>query len=202
MFLFQSPQRVEVEVGGSAALRCTQQFPTSCYSVSWVKVQPRTSEVASVPHAHASSSGGGASCTLSIGNASEQDSGTYYCLAVVSSMSYFGNGTRVITLHRSPSVQTLCPSDSDSSPVPLVCLVRGVVQSRVHVHWMIDGTEHSGWTNSDEVSTQNHLLVPVDQWRARAVCTCVVDIGGEETIYRSIQWNGKETLLRHSSVCP
>ncbi|KAJ8000220.1 hypothetical protein DPEC_G00202580 [Dallia pectoralis] len=114
--------------------------------------------------------------------------------AIQSELVHTGNGSRVILLTErqrnsteSTTIKILSPSDSDSSPVPLVCLVPELVPSQVRVFWLIDGREEtglteSGWTNNNDSATEftrNQILVQPEEWDRGAECTCVVEFDGK-----------------------
>ncbi|KAM9419574.1 uncharacterized protein ACWYII_022622 [Salvelinus alpinus] len=171
----QTPGRVMVKAGDTVTLKCyLVELITYCYSVNWMKVDPRTGtliKIANLKIDNNSEDGEGEQdklCSATITKATVSDSGMYYCSAVQSDTIHTGNGSRVVVTERErtqnitepPAIKLLSPSDGDGSVVlttlyytaesfiPLLCLVLKVVPSQVHVFWLIDGRECSGLTSS------------------------------------------------------
>ncbi|KAJ8000221.1 hypothetical protein DPEC_G00202590 [Dallia pectoralis] len=114
---------------------------------------------------------------------------------------------RPVNSAESTTIKILSPSDSDWSPVPLVCLVPELVPSQVRVFWLIDGRQEtglteSGWTdNSDSATefTRNQILVQPEEWDRGAECTCVVEFDGKninKTVYPENGLNSTKTNAR------
>lgn len=206
----QTPGVVMVKAGDPVTLNChVSEILTYCFSVSWIKVDPRTGthmsthlKVDNISKEQEQDN----LCSVTITSAKVSDSGMYYCLAVHSRMVYSGNGSKVIILTereregnstKAPTIQIVSSPEVDSFFIPLLCLVLEVVPSQVRVFWLIDGREESGltdstWTdNSDSATefTRNQILVQAEEWDRRAEFTCVVEFEGQ---------NITKTLLQHN----
>lgn len=90
-----------VKAGDTVTLKChLSEIITYCFSVSWIKVDPRTgthSTPLTVDNISTDQEQDNL-CSVTITNANVSDSGMYYCLAVHSKMVYSGNGSKVIIL--------------------------------------------------------------------------------------------------------
>ncbi|XP_035286468.1 immunoglobulin alpha-2 heavy chain-like isoform X2 [Anguilla anguilla] len=215
----QSPERVLVEDGGIVSLQCSLKVVGSrCYTVIWMKTDPRTKMLSTLPYPNTdmgANGGKGPTCFFTIKNATVQDSGIYYCSVVFGTMTYFGSGSTVIVTQatenrtKPPPVEILWPR-SVTPRIPLLCVISGVVPSQVRVFWVIDGEEDSGlteslWTkDSDGIveSTLNQILVSAEEWERGVLCTCVVEFAGMN-ISKSVQNQGSSdvcTLLLYGII--
>lgn len=94
--IIQSPGEVKVPLGETARLRCdVVNLLASCSEISWYKLHPRTKKL-DVTTTIISESEKNGPCLGVIRNTAVSDSGTYYCTAVHTIMSYMGNGSRLI----------------------------------------------------------------------------------------------------------
>ncbi|XP_070995661.1 immunoglobulin kappa light chain-like [Oncorhynchus clarkii lewisi] len=208
----QTPGVVMVKAGDTVTLKChLSEIITYCFSVSWIKVDPRTgthsmSTPLTVDNISTDQEQDNL-CSVTITNANVSDSGMYYCLAVHSKMVYSGNGSKVIILTerervgnstKAPTIQIVSSPEVDRIFIPLLCLVLEVVPSQVRVFWLIDGREESGltdstWTdNSDSATefTRNQIIVQAQEWDRRAEFTCVVEFEGKNITKTLLQQNG------------
>ncbi|XP_076157302.1 immunoglobulin kappa light chain-like [Alosa pseudoharengus] len=207
--LTQTPGTVEVAGGSNVTLTCNhREVLTYCNAITWVKVEPLRGEVRTGTRIRAITNKQKDTCTGTLTDVSSDDAGMYYCLAVHSSVSYFGNGSKVFvagTISTSPTVGILLPSDDVNSSgdisIPLVCLVSGADRHRVRLHWLINGEVWDGWTNSFWVSehgsvtelTQNHIMIPVSKWEDEVNCTCLLTYAGKYADHKTVQRNGFST---------
>ncbi|KAI4892229.1 hypothetical protein NFI96_028206 [Prochilodus magdalenae] len=113
----------------------------------------------------------------------------YYCTGLYNQMVLIGSGSRVIVndpAPLNPSIIMYSPMDVSGPAVPLQCLVMGAVPSQVQVHWMIDHTEQSGWTESSWIEnsdsaleyTRARITLSEEEWREAAQIECVVAYNG------------------------
>ncbi|XP_056335926.1 uncharacterized protein LOC130246807 isoform X2 [Danio aesculapii] len=188
---FQSPGLTLVSVGGSVELGCKfEQKVQYCHSVTWNKLNLRTSQFMSVKNIEKNNvpRHDGKTCVLTLNNLTLKDSGLYVCISNLLAM--IGNGSRVIVT-RDDSVPELSilysPPKADSLSVQLQCLVLGVVPFQVRVFWMIEekvlsGWTESAWTNDTDSATEftrAHLSVPADEWTEAEEIRCCVEYKGQ-----------------------
>ncbi|KAK1805341.1 hypothetical protein P4O66_019177, partial [Electrophorus voltai] len=187
----QSPGTVHVSVGDTFTLKCMRELPvTYCYSSTiWQKSNPRTGKITEFISGNTRLEDGGKTCTLTMSNATVQNSGIYYCSILYSTSVIVGNGTRVIVTDPGllkPSISMYSPSDIGGRTVTLQCLVKGAVPSQVSVAWIIDQSERTGltesaWTeNSDsaEECTRATVTVSTEEWTKATHVECVVVYDG------------------------
>ncbi|KAL2080661.1 hypothetical protein ACEWY4_024454 [Coilia grayii] len=200
--LTQSPGTIEVAVGDTVTFTCNHnQVLTYCHAISWIKIEPTTGQLNTRTHVNTISNEQGDICTATLTDVTREDAGMYYCLAVHSSVCYFGNGSKVIvtgSVTASPMVRILLPAQSDSadhdSGVPLICVVTGVDQLRVQVQWTVSGQIRDGETESFWVAqggsatelTENRIVISAAEWEGGVQCTCVVEYAGK-TIYKTVR---------------
>ncbi|XP_037391455.1 uncharacterized protein LOC108442985 [Pygocentrus nattereri] len=189
--LWQTPGTVWVPVGEAFTLQCIHEMKVQyCYSAtSWHKVSKRTGRLNEIRPELNMKQTDTKVCTLTIPNATLQDSGMYHCTGLYNKIVLVGNGTRVIVTDPgplSPSIIMYSPLDVSGPIVPLQCLVMGVVPSQVQVVWIIDHSERLGWTesswtdNSDTAveHTRAHITLSEDQWTEAARIECLVKFDG------------------------
>ncbi|XP_049332358.1 immunoglobulin kappa light chain-like isoform X1 [Astyanax mexicanus] len=198
--LDQSPGLLHVFVGDTFKVKCLHELPVSyCYSTtSWHKMDPRTGKLIQKLSQGPKTDqleDNGKTCSLTISNATLQDSGMYYCTGVHNLIALIGNGTRVIVTDRArfnPSIILYSPLDVSGPIVPLQCLVMGAVPSQVQVSWIIDQTERGGWTesswteNSDSAQeyTRAQITLSEEEWRKADLIECFVAYDGKNTSKR------------------
>ncbi|XP_049332362.1 immunoglobulin kappa light chain-like isoform X5 [Astyanax mexicanus] len=198
--LDQSPGLLHVFVGDTFKVKCLHELPVSyCYSTtSWHKMDPRTGKLIqklSQGPKTDQPEDNGKICSLTISNATLQDSGMYYCTGVHNLIALIGNGTRVIVTDPArfnPSIILYSPLDVSGPIVPLQCLVIGAVPSQVQVSWIIDQTEREGWTesswteNSDSAQeyTRAQITLSEEEWRKADLIECFVAYDGKNTSKR------------------
>ncbi|XP_051949385.1 immunoglobulin kappa light chain-like [Xyrauchen texanus] len=200
----QSPGLINVSVGHSIELRCIfDQTVRYCYSSAfWYKVNPRTGELTFLRFQPNTFMNNVKTCIVSIKEATLKDSGLYYCISHQNSLTVVGNGTKVIVTDRpTPKISILySPQETNISPVPLQCVVTGVVPSQVQVFWMIGQKEHTGWTESawtnatDSATeyTRAHLSVPADEWTRDDEIQCIVKYNGENISKTLMRWESEQ----------
>ncbi|KAL4624775.1 hypothetical protein GN956_G18076 [Arapaima gigas] len=205
----QFPQSVEVMAGEPVTLECRFDLVIQyCYTVNWMKLNLTTNMLTTYENKRIDGSSPSAfKCMLSIDNATERDSGVYYCSIAHGNMVYVGNGSTVRVIGNTskiPSIEVfVLPESRDggvSAPVPLLCLVSDLAQSPVRVSWVIGGRAENGsneysWTNtpSKMLWTQNLVLVPAAEWNGGTLCTCIVEFAGQR-FFKSVQHQGRGTL--------
>ncbi|XP_072530793.1 immunoglobulin kappa light chain-like isoform X2 [Salminus brasiliensis] len=203
--LTQSPGLLHVSVGDTFKLKCTHELPVAyCYSTTtWHRVDWRTGELQKLSKSswtpNTNPENNGKTCSLTISKATLQDSGTYYCTGLLNTIVLVGNGTRVIVTdpgHLDPSIIMYSPIDVSGPIVPLQCLVMGAAPSQVQVSWIIDQTEHEGWTESSwtrntdsaEEYTRAHITLTKEQWTEADLIECVVVSDSKNISKRLVKW--------------
>uniref|UniRef100_A0AAR2KGA0 Ig-like domain-containing protein n=1 Tax=Pygocentrus nattereri TaxID=42514 RepID=A0AAR2KGA0_PYGNA len=96
--LWQTPGTVWVPVGEAFTLQCIHEMKVQyCYSAtSWHKVSKRTGRLNEIRPELNMKQTDTKVCTLTIPNATLQDSGMYHCTGLYNKIVLVGNGTRVI----------------------------------------------------------------------------------------------------------
>uniref|UniRef100_A0A3B3RSJ6 Ig-like domain-containing protein n=1 Tax=Paramormyrops kingsleyae TaxID=1676925 RepID=A0A3B3RSJ6_9TELE len=103
--------------------------------------------------------------------------GTFYNLHVLLH-SQFSPPTVVV-------LQPLLPDQRSSGPVVLVCLVRGLPDSQVRLHWTVneekindgDATSEASVDTDGSYSATGFLLIPVTHWHPNNIYRCIVNHG-------------------------
>lgn len=94
--LTQTPGSVQVQHGGTVTLTCSyHEVLTHCDAITWVKIDQMTGEVRKETRIRPVSNKQKEACTGTMTEVTSKDAGMYYCLALHSSVSYFGNGSKV-----------------------------------------------------------------------------------------------------------
>ncbi|KAA0710550.1 hypothetical protein E1301_Tti015778 [Triplophysa tibetana] len=160
-----------------------------CHSTAWYKVNLRTKEITPTRFGSRIVRYDDKTCTFTITNLTLKDSGFYYCMSILNSMTLMGNGTKVIVTDQSvPKLSILySPDETFTSTVLLQCLVSGVVPSQVHVFWIMGQKEHTGWTesawtNNTESATEftrAHVSLPAEEWTQDNEIKCIVEYVGK-----------------------
>lgn len=81
--------------------------------------------------------------------------------------------------------QPLLPDQRSPGPVVLVCLVRGLPDSQVSLHWTVndekindgDATSEASVDTDGSYSATGFLLVPVTHWHPNNIYRCIVNHG-------------------------
>ncbi|XP_039536629.1 uncharacterized protein LOC120485142 isoform X3 [Pimephales promelas] len=191
--VYQFPPSVKVRSGETVTMHCRlNEVQSFCHTVAWVRVNPVTGRLdilqdAKIPP-QTKDKVENPVCQASIYNATDQDSGTYYCIATDREHMYLGNGTAVTVYADSavmPSVDIVAfASSNNHSTVTLQCTVGGSAPSQVFVYWLIGSRKENGQTlvvweegEDNSVKTQNYVAVSAEEWRIEG-STCVVKFGG------------------------
>ncbi|CDQ57345.1 unnamed protein product [Oncorhynchus mykiss] len=172
-----------VKAGDTVTLKChLSEIITYCFSVSWIKVDPRTGT-------HSMST------PLTVDNISTDQEQDNLCSVTITNANR-EKGTKA------PTIQIVSSPEVDRIFIPLLCLVLEVVPSQVRVFWLIDGREESGltdstWTdNSDSATefTRNQIIVQAQEWDRRAEFTCVVEFEGKNITKTLLQKNDSNAM--------
>ncbi|XP_073678547.1 uncharacterized protein [Garra rufa] len=192
--VYQFPVSVKVRSGEKVTMHCQlKEVHSFCHTMAWVRVHPVSGMIdilqdSKIP-GQIKDQEENTVCQTSIYNATEQDSGTYYCIATDREHMYLGNGTAIIvqadsTVMPSVDIMAFASSNNHDSTVTLQCTF-GYAPSHVYVHWLIGSRKKNGqtlfvWLEGDEksVKTHNYITVSAEEWRTGGACTCVVNLGG------------------------
>ncbi|XP_041094900.1 uncharacterized protein LOC121306940 [Polyodon spathula] len=205
--LFQYPPLVRAEVGSSVNLTCDiRDFSAAkCFSVIWIKLRSKSRPTLET---YQSVRPGGSfvgneietSCSLNLNNAQVNDSATYYCAFIKSSLMYTGNGSTLVVREGSDDrayIEILTPSEGavqSSGAATLVCLVFGVPE-QARVYWVIEHELTDSGTGNSSDSTpdfiRNEITIPGAVWSSGTVCTCVVETESGRNMSKSVSKTGE-----------
>ncbi|KAL0962267.1 hypothetical protein UPYG_G00337860 [Umbra pygmaea] len=194
----QTPEVEMVKTGGTVTLKCNlKELITYCYSVTWMKVDPRTKTITLIQNSNIDddssrkNSIADKQCSVTITDIKVRDSGMYYCSVVQSDMIHTGSGSKVIVVtEKERSGNSTDPRPSRSS----------------HHQTAMAPPSLSSWTdNSDSATefTRNQILVQAEEWDRGAECTCVVEFEGHnitKTVQRRNDSNSLCSVLLYG-VC-
>ncbi|XP_055074942.2 immunoglobulin kappa light chain [Misgurnus anguillicaudatus] len=203
----QFPQSVDVSLGDTVTIYChLNKVQSLCHTVAWLRVDPVNGETHTVQVPPQSTNQMQSSvCSVSVYNATEQDSGTYYCIVLDREQMYLGNGTTVIVKETvsMPSIEIMAfaSSNAHDSTVTLQCVIERFAPSQVHAYWLIGSKWENGqigsiWERNRENSvgkTVNHVTVSEKEWRSAGDCACVVKFGGQ-TFIKTLHYNDIQDL--------
>ncbi|KAG9279551.1 immunoglobulin alpha-2 heavy chain [Astyanax mexicanus] len=201
--MVQFPPVVKVRSGESVRMSCQLNgVKAYCYTVAWLRVRPSRGTLAISKEAsgllwNQTLLTQGTVCPTVIHNAKPEDSGIYYCTVTDKKKIYIGNGTSVYVQALSstaPSAELIWfrRSSASSSAVPVQCVVKGVVPSRVQVYWSKGVRRERGqvecvWSEGEVFIVSQTLLRPEDCERGES-CACVVEHEGH-TLTKTLQPN-------------
>ncbi|KAI7803683.1 uncharacterized protein LOC130561877 [Triplophysa rosa] len=192
----QFPPLVNVGLGETVTMHCQLNGVQSfCHTVAWLRVDPVTGmtnilQDSNIPF-QSNDQVQSSVCKASVYNATQQDSGTYYCIATDREHMYLGNGTIVIikdvstVLMTSIEMMAFANNNGHDSTVTLQCAIGGFAPSQVYVYWLIGSKKENGQIGSFgeknkenfTVNSLNHVSVSVEEWKTAGNCTCVVKSG-------------------------
>ncbi|XP_065138506.1 immunoglobulin kappa light chain [Paramisgurnus dabryanus] len=203
----QFPPSVDVRSSDTVTIYChLNEVQSLCHTVAWLRVDPVNGETHTVPVPLQSTTRVQSSvCSVSVYNATEQDSGTYYCIVLDREQMYLGNGTTVIVketvLMPSIEIMAFASSNGHDSTVTLQCVIEQFAPSQVHAYWLIGSNRVNGQIGSirernrenSSGKTVNHITLLEKEWRSAGDCACVVMFGGQ-TFIKTLHFNDIQDL--------